>query len=270
MEADNILQDIVDVYSRLWNFRKRGNTIEIVTPRSTTNDSFVSVFLTQRGNEFIVTDGGWISENYYNDSIDLEDDYFNRLYQYYLTQYNISTLEAKERTYYYKKTHNPILVPNLIYDLSTFISIIISSSFIQFESKREKDSVKRFRRNADNYIASFKTKEQVKFGQSIHEKYSSIKFNAIICNNNRLSLVNYITGTTDYNFINSIGKTNMNFEIIDKSIMRDFIDRKVALVNNIASGYKIDKIAPYIEFMGEKTQFDIVLWSEKERIKELL
>ena len=185
-----ILNNIIDVYSRLWSFKKRGNTIEIVTPCSTTNDSFVSVFLTQREDEYIVTDGGWISENYYNDFIDLEDDHFNRLYEYYLTQFNISTLEAKERTFYYKKTNNQSLIPNLVYEVSNFISIIISSSFIQFESKKEKDSIKRFRRNADNFIASFKNKEQVKYGQSIHEKYSRLKFNAVIRKNDRLSLVN--------------------------------------------------------------------------------
>ena len=269
METD-ILKNIVEVYSRLWSFRERGDTVEIITPCSTTNDSFVSVFLTQRENEFIITDGGWISEKYYNVLIDLEDDHFNRLYEYYLTQYSISTLEAKERIFYYKKTNNQLLIPNLVYEVSNFISIIISSSFIQFESKKEKDSIKRFRRNADNFIASFKNKDQVKFGQSIHEKYSRVKFNAVIRNNDRLSLINYITGTTDYNFINSIGKTNMNFEIIDKSGMTDFIDKKIALINNMASGYKIDKIAPYLEFMGGKTQFEIVLWSEKEKIKELI
>lgn len=102
METD-ILKNIVEVYSRLWSFRERGDTVEIITPCSTTNDSFVSVFLTQRENEFIITDGGWISEKYYNDLIDLEDDHFNRLYEYYLTQYSISTLEAKERIFYYKK-----------------------------------------------------------------------------------------------------------------------------------------------------------------------
>ena len=56
METD-ILKNIVEVYSRLWSFRERGDTVEIITPCSTTNDSFVSVFLTQRENEFIITDG---------------------------------------------------------------------------------------------------------------------------------------------------------------------------------------------------------------------
>ena len=249
----SILNNIVEVHSRLWNFKQRGETVEIITPCFTTSDSFVSVFLTQRGDEFVVTDGGWISEKYYNDLIDLEDNHFNRLYEYYLTQYNISTIEAKERLFYYKKTTNWAMIPNLVYEVANFIS-----------------AIGRFRKHADSFIASFKSKEQVDFGKSIHERYSRVKFNAVIKNNNRLSLVNYITGSTDYNFINSIGKTNMNFEIIEKSGMTDFIDKKIALVNDMASGYKMDKIAPYLEFMSGKSQLEIVLWSDKNRIMKLV
>ena len=266
----SILNNIVEVHSRLWNFKQRGETVEIITPCFTTSDSFVSVFLTQRGDEFVVTDGGWISEKYYNDLIDLEDNHFNRLYEYYLTQYNISTIEAKERLFYYKKTTNWAMIPNLVYEVANFISAIVSSSFIQFESKKEADAIRRFRKHADSFIASFKSKEQVDFGKSIHERYSRVKFNSVIKNNKRLSLVNYITGSTDYNFINSIGKTNMNFEIIEKSGMTDFIDKKIALVNDMASGYKMDKIAPYLEFMSGKSQLEIVLWSDKNRIMKLV
>ena len=127
----SILNNIVEVHSRLWNFKQRGETVEIITPCFTTSDSFVSVFLTQRGDEFVVTDGGWISEKYYNDLIDLEDNHFNRLYEYYLTQYNISTIEAKERLFYYKKTTNWAMIPNLVYEVANFISAIVSSSLNQ-------------------------------------------------------------------------------------------------------------------------------------------
>ena len=150
----SILNNIVEVHSRLWNFKQRGETVEIITPCFTTSDSFVSVFLTQRGDEFVVTDGGWISEKYYNDLIDLEDNHFNRLYEYYLTQYNISTIEAKERLFYYKKTTNWAMIPNLVYEVANFISAIVSSSFIQFESKKEADAIRRFRKHADSFIAS--------------------------------------------------------------------------------------------------------------------
>ena len=62
----------------------------------------------------------------------------------------------------------------------------------------------------------------------------------------------------------------MNFEIIEKSGMTDFIDKKIALVNDMASGYKMDKIAPYLEFMSGKSQLEIVLWSDKNKIMKLV
>ena len=52
--------------------------------------------------------------------------------------------------------------------------------------------------------------------------------------------------------------------------MTDFIDKKIALVNDMASGYKMDKIAPYLEFMSGKSQLEIVLWSDKNRIMKLV
>lgn len=70
--------------------------------------------------------------------------------------------------------------------------------------------------------------------------------------------------------INNNIKTNMNFEIIEKLGMTDFIDKKIALVNDMASGYKMDKIAPYLEFMSGKSQLEIVLWSDKNRIMKLV
>ena len=62
----DLLNDIITAYSSLWSFKKRGNSIEIVTPVSTTNDVFVSVFLTMRGDEYVVTDGGWIDAGVYD------------------------------------------------------------------------------------------------------------------------------------------------------------------------------------------------------------
>lgn len=47
-------------YAEMWDFKFRGASFEIVTPHSTISDKFVSVFLTQRGQDIIVTDGGYL------------------------------------------------------------------------------------------------------------------------------------------------------------------------------------------------------------------
>ena len=63
---EDIIKIIIASFSSLWKVKKYGKTIEIITPFFTTNDCFVSVFLTEREGYYIITDGGWISENYYN------------------------------------------------------------------------------------------------------------------------------------------------------------------------------------------------------------
>ena len=63
---DEIVELIKKTFYYLWKVKRYGKTIEIITPSFTTNDCFVSVFLTKRDKYYIVTDGGWISEKYYN------------------------------------------------------------------------------------------------------------------------------------------------------------------------------------------------------------
>ena len=67
---EDIIKIIIASFSSLWKVKKYGKTIEIITPFFTTNDCFVSVFLTEREGYYIITDGGWISENYYNNFFD--------------------------------------------------------------------------------------------------------------------------------------------------------------------------------------------------------
>ena len=69
---EDIFDIIKETFNSLWSVKKYGKTIEIVTPLFTTNDCFVSVFLTEREGYYIITDGGWISENYYNNFFDSE------------------------------------------------------------------------------------------------------------------------------------------------------------------------------------------------------
>ena len=73
---EDIFNIIIHAFNALWNIKHYKNTIEIITPSFTTNDCFISVFITERNGRFIITDGGWISENYYNNSFDNDDEYY--------------------------------------------------------------------------------------------------------------------------------------------------------------------------------------------------
>ena len=54
--------------------RMRGDTLEVITPFATTNDKFVSVFISERKNGYVVTDGGWITNGIYDCDLPLLND----------------------------------------------------------------------------------------------------------------------------------------------------------------------------------------------------
>ena len=96
----DIIEEIIKAFSSLWKIKQRGDSIEIITPVTTSNDSFVSVFLTRRGDEYVVTDGGWIDAGVYN--IDEESNInFNSIVNHFQASYGILSLHARGLYYYY-------------------------------------------------------------------------------------------------------------------------------------------------------------------------
>ncbi|MDR0865111.1 MAG: hypothetical protein LBO74_09315 [Candidatus Symbiothrix sp.] len=264
----DIFKNIIESYNSLWKLKDHGNTIEVITPTSTTNDMFISIFITQRGDEYVVTDGGWLNDEIYGVKIEYNFDCFNRLYAYYYNFYDIKETDTGKKCYY-KKTKELKLIPNLVYDVSNFVAIIVSSSLIGFQDIKEEVGVRIFRKQANDFLSGITSKDKIKFASHIDEKYKYIKFNAVIEKKNRLTLINYITGSNESNFILSIGKTNMNFEVIDNSSHVNFVDRKVAIINDFALGYKTDKLVPYFNLI-KKNNIESVKWSSKNEIEKYI
>ena len=77
-----LFERIKKAYDSLWRVRVLGESLEIVTPMVTANDFFVTVFVTKRGGEYIVTDGGWISSGNYDCEIDFSQKTYQKLFQY--------------------------------------------------------------------------------------------------------------------------------------------------------------------------------------------
>lgn len=272
-ELFSIFNDIKDEFCSLWTFKERGETLEIITPFATTTDKFVSVFLTHKNKEFIVSDGGWLDDNSYESIPDFEDDIFMKVFTYYQTFYEIKTVRAKELDYYFKKTEKKELIPNLVFDLSNFISAICNSSQIQFIDLKEKEERALFQKQASDYIKAIVPKENKQtlfFRKSIDEKLKNIKFSAVVTNGGQMTLINYVTGSTPDYFISSIGKANIYFEVVNKSLYRPHIQNKVALINNTAKGYDESKLYDVLEQLKNTTKKNNILWHQKEKLKALL
>ena len=87
---------------------------------------------------------------------------------------------------------------------------------------------------------------------------------------NLLYLITYVTGSTSYYFENDLRRSIVNFEISQKSVMRDVIKERISIINNESSGYDPIKASEIINLLSEKTSRPPINWSEKERILEYI
>ncbi|REG84107.1 hypothetical protein [Winogradskyella sediminis] len=275
MELNNIINSIKDNFSSVWQTKQRGASIEIITPYVTTNDRFISVFLTKRGSEFIITDGGWVNGCIYDNDISNEDGCFNKILFHYINAFDIKeTVNNKgsnQVSYYYVKTNNLIDIPSRVLDLATFIQNIVSTSLIEFVDKEEKEAQKRFVTLANDYIKSNVSLEKIKFNAFLHPEKKELKFNALYYYGpSEITLLNYITGSSVSYFSNSIFKANTLFEMADESLYKNYVRKKVTILDTNAKGYVPNKIGHYLVHLQKQTGAVNLEWSNKEQLFNLL
>lgn len=268
-----IFKNIKEEFCSLWSFKERGETLEIITPYTTTSNNFVSVFLTVKNKEFIVSDGGWLSDDTYEASLDFEDDVFAKVFAYYKNFFDIKIIRANDLDYYFKKTDKKNLIPNLVFDIANFISAVSSSSQIQFIDIREKEEKARFNKEANIFLTALipkADKPNLYFRKSVDDNLKAIKFSAIATKNSQITLINYVTGSTPEYFIGSIGKANITFEVVNKSTVKDHIKYKVALINDTAPGFNKDKLNVYLEQLENTTKNHNILWHQRDKLKTII
>jgi hypothetical protein len=270
MKQTDFFDSVKNSFNALWKYKVRGNSLEIITPYATTNDKFVSVFLTERNGEFIVSDGGWLSDEVYDTNIHLDDECYLKLYYHYESHYAVkTTIDGVGNTHFYKKTNNYHTVSNIVYDIANFITAIVSASLIQFQEVKEKEEKEFFTRDANAFMFTLAEKDNVLLHRPIGENLRNIRFSAIIkYPRNELALVTYITGSTYNYFQSSIARANLNFQIATKSPYSSLIKKKVAFVNDFAGGFQQDKLYEYLTGLEAQTTSPIIKWSEKEKLAE--
>jgi hypothetical protein len=270
MNNQGVFDNIKESFCSLWTFKERGSTLEIITPYSTTTSKFISVFITEQANKFVVTDGSWLTIGEYETTPDFDDEMFLKIFHHYETFYEVSKLDTPAGIYYFKSTENEALIPNLVYDLTNFLCTIISASQIQFVDPKEKEEKETFRKVADSYISGFVNKEIIKFNNQLGDDYKTVRFNAIVSRGPKMNLVKYITGSTPSYFLSSLTKATVDFEIANNSPFNDYIDKRVALINDTADGFVAGRLYRHLETLEEHTHIPTVKWTSKEQLVNLL
>lgn len=270
MKNKEIIDKVKSAFCNLTNFKVRPNSIEVITAYSTINSKFVSVFITFTNNKIVVTDSGWIDQNYYEMPLfDESELIINRITNSFQSSLNVKSTTDKEGVKFYYKTCATIeQVPSAVFDLAHFILGVVNAFCIQYKDEKEEKERETFRNHANDYLKMNYT-DKVKFRSSL-EDFQSIKFNAIITKNSKLYLLTYVTGSKQTYFENELRKSIVNFEIIINSKNTDLIKERLTIINDMSEGYLPDKSADIFNLLSEKTTKEPVKWTEKERILELI
>ena len=264
---EELFNSIKESYNSLWHIKVLGESIEIVTPMVTTNDAFVSVFITKRGDSYVVTDGGWISAGYYECDLDALGKVYNKLLQYYLDSYQILQTIGHGRTMYYKRVQDRKLVVNAVFELSNFISAVVSGSNIQFQSDKKEV---RFRRTVKDYLINEFDEGTFRFGQRLIDG-SSIEYTAASNFAGHLQLLNIVTGSNASYYRDSLLRSNFYFETARNYSEQLKINKTIALLDDTSpSIYNSPQVTEFISLSRDIKGNILLPWSNKGQLSKML
>lgn len=266
---EQLYHEVARDYVAMWDFKFRGASLEIVTPHSTISDKFVSVFLTERGDDLIVSDGGYL---YLGEYIENEDVQQNRCYNQTVEHlegyYNVQrVLDRNEKVVFYIKTQNHSMASSLVHDMASFITGVVNAQQITLEADQEAVTRMRFAKQAGSFLIDVFPGRTLKFHQPLRVG-DRINFSAGIWRDSKVNLVQFVTGSNPYHFASSMAKATMNFLAVAGSSLAPSVSRKVSLLDTNASGYRAGGNTSYTQLLSGASE--ILPWEERNRIVSLV
>ena len=264
----NLFEHIVNTYQSLWHVKDYGSTIEITTPMVTTNDMFVTVFITKRGNDYIATDGAWLNAGFYECEISPKAVY-RKVFNYYFEKFGIIQTYGKNRTFYYKRIDRIELLPNIVFDLANFISSVVNSSQIQYTADRTDET---FKKNVRGFLRRIYGEKTFEYDKPISSELS-IKFNAISTHDDGVRLINFISGSNSSYYANSLCRSNMNFEMITPQMGKYNIRRMITLLDDSKDSIiQSQQVQTYYNYLldNRSDEKPVILWNHKNELSRYI
>ncbi len=272
-ELKDIYHQVKSDFCNLMDYKMRDSTLEIITGVSTLTNHYVSVFVSLQSGKYVVSDGGWIDRQYYDNQTDVEDeDIFQRVEIQYRSYFDIKkTVHKDGTTYNFKTTDNPELLSMLVHDISSYISSVVNSQSIAFNEAKEQSQRKTFNKDVNSFLKEYYGSE-LELNDSLdnyNNDLSSIKFNAIIRKPSSVYLLMYVTGYTPQNFINDACQATVNFQMAKKyTSVHTF--KQSAIVNTQANGYTPIKVDQYLNNLEQETHNKLIYYYDEASKREVL
>lgn len=264
----DILQSIRADFGELWRCNIRGNSVEITTPYLLPDSSLLTVFITQRGEKTIVSDGGNLSDLLADYCALPEDDIFESV-KAACARFGIKMVIAHGINQYFKSTSDPSLVSSLVFDLASFVSQASSELVVNVDDYSTTTS-ERFPDKADAYLRQIAPEGVTVLPRKEITEVQGVRFSAVLTKSSTLWVVSYISGSTLNRFRLSISDTYMNFNHVWDSRLAPMVAKTIPLINNDAPGYQPGKLGWQIDNLRQVSKGALVTWDERERLKTLL
>jgi hypothetical protein len=263
-------------FSALWKCQQRGSSIEVITPFSTTTDKFISVFVARRDGELLISDAGWLrnENNLYEILDEPEEIEFEAALKHFSEKFGIQSFRGPDgRLFYFKRVLGEELFSAAVYDVSNFLACVVNWASLPRRASVEAEHRKTFHRKAHEFIKSALTPSvnanfSFKVGHRL-EGLPEARFNLAVIYTNRLSLVSYVTGSTDTRFSTDFKKAIVNFELTKSSRFANLIKSRVAFINDEADGFNPAKNVELYNLLGSHSG-RAVRWSQRDGLAEML
>ncbi len=247
---EKIFAEIKSDFNSLWNYKLRGGTLEIITPFSTLINNFITVFLTQRGDRFIVSDGQNLKRNL--EKLEISNNHKNTLFLNEIANhYEVKKSEDKSRCFYFKSTTNLRLLTAYIYDVVFFQNAVFNllysnSAFCELETQEQRFSTQTTellqRKIEDNRNNNFFELDKR------NPLITNAGFNAVLkqTGSNRLWAAMCISGSSPSYFCNSMNRATAGFL---------HVNNQKDLKESIYLAAIIDETAKGNDFQRERVKF---------------
>lgn len=241
-------------FCHLFGFKSHGNTLEVITPLVTITDKFVSVFITQRENKLIVTDGGWIFNEVYDNSNDHDDHQIvTLLINQFKEYYNIKQTKGNENVHYFRAIDKIELLSATVFDLANFVVGVVNTYALNYKEKKEIEERDKFKAETNDFL---KEHYKTAFRSNI-EIIKGVKYNGVLTIKNKLHLFEYVTGSTNRYFEQDLRKAIINFQLIEEAPIMSNVENRIAIFNDQSIGYQNGLPILLISHLEKSTDYQL-------------
>ena len=266
---EELFEIIKSAFGALWKCRPRGSSLEVITPFATSTDMYVSVFISRRGDAWIVSDGGWMYDGVYDVQLPYKDQIFSRIMSSYKEDFGVSeTISPSGSVFYYKTSRRLDLVANIVFDIGSFISQTVSVATVQY---REVADPHVFRKKVKGFLSQRIDGEEIRCDTYLTKESSDARFNFIIDNRKQgLSLINLVSGQNPYVFRNSFGRSNLNFQLLAQTSANSLVKNRIVMIDDSIFPMDSSEVGPLVRVASINGQIPMSWSSSKEKLVDLI